>query len=234
MRIGIDVGGTNTDAVLMEGSEVIAAFKSPTTANVTDGIVKVLHGIFEQADVQPARVQSVMIGTTHFTNAVIERRRLERTACIRLGLPATTSLPPFSDWPDELLAAIDGVGYLAHGGHEFDGRVISPFDADEIRGIAAEIEVRGIRSVAISSVFSPVNAQFEERAAEIVQAVIPDASITLSHTIGRVGLLERENAAIMNACLSVLAVKRSPAFEWRCGDADRRAAVHQPERRHTD
>lgn len=218
MRIGIDVGGTNTDAVLMDGSEVVAAFKSPTTANVTDGIVKVLHGIFEQSAARPDAVQSVMIGTTHFTNAVVERRRLERTACIRLGLPATTSLPPFSDWPDELLAALDGVGYLAHGGHEFDGRVISPFDPDEIRQIAAEIQARGIRSVAISSVFSPVNAEFEERAAEIVQSVIPDASLTLSHTIGRVGLLERENAAIMNACLSALAVKTINGFRAALGE----------------
>lgn len=212
MRIGIDVGGTNTDAVLMDGSSVLAAFKAPTSANVTDGIVSVLHGVFGQAVNQPAEVKAVMIGTTHFTNAVVERRRLERTACIRLGLPATTSLPPFSDWPDELLTALDGTGYLAHGGHEFDGRVISPFDETEIRRIAAEIDERGYHSIAISSVFSPVNAVFEERAAEIVRSVIPDASLTLSHTIGRVGLLERENAAIMNACLSVLAVRTINGF----------------------
>ncbi len=136
MRIGIDVGGTNTDAVLMEGSRVLAAHKAPTSANVTDGIVHALHDVFQQAAINPAAIEAVMIGTTHFTNAVVERRRLERTACIRLGLPATTSLPPFTDWPPDLLAAIDGTGYMAHGGHEFDGRVISPFDEDEIRQIS--------------------------------------------------------------------------------------------------
>jgi N-methylhydantoinase A/oxoprolinase/acetone carboxylase beta subunit len=212
MRIGIDVGGTNTDAVLMDGSQVIAAYKSPTTANVTDGIVSALRGLLEQSPVPTAGVQGVMLGTTHFTNAVVERQRLERTACIRLGLPATTSLPPFSDWPGELLAAIDGTGYLAHGGHEFDGRIISPFDEAEIRRIAGEIHAQGIRAVAISSVFSPVNAEIEDRAASLVRAVIPDVRVTLSHTIGRIGLLERENAAIMNACLSRLAEKTIRGF----------------------
>ena len=125
MRIGIDVGGTNTDAVLMEGSRVLGATKAPTSANVTGGIVQALHDVFRQSAIDPAAISAVMIGTTHFTNAVVERRRLERTACIRLGLPATTSLPPFSDWPPDLLKAIGGVSYMAHGGHEFDGREIT-------------------------------------------------------------------------------------------------------------
>ncbi len=179
---------------------------------MTDGIVQALHDVFRQSASDPAAISAVMIGTTHFTNAVVERRRLERTACVRLGLPATTSLPPFSDWPQDLLRAIGGVGYMAHGGHEFDGREITPFDADEIRQIAVAIRDQGIRSIAISSVFSPVNAIFEERAAAIVQSVIPDASLTLSHTIGRVGLLERENAAIMNACLHTLAIRTINGF----------------------
>ena len=74
-----------------------------------------------------------MIGTTHFTNAVVERRRLQPTACIRLGLPATVCLPPMVDWPDDLAEVVGHSHHLAHGGHEFDGREISPFDPDEIK-----------------------------------------------------------------------------------------------------
>jgi N-methylhydantoinase A/oxoprolinase/acetone carboxylase beta subunit len=59
-----------------------------------------------------------------------------------------------------------------------------------------------LRAAAISSVFSPVNQSFEERAAEILRDENPDLQITLSHAIGRIGLLERENAAIMNASLA--------------------------------
>ena len=218
MRIGIDVGGTNTDAVLMNGTDVISSTKTPTTKNVSDGITAALKTIVEDASLDVAKLDGVMIGTTHFTNAVVERRRLTPTACIRLGLPATVCLPPMVDWPDDLAETIGRHYYLAHGGHEFDGREISAFDADEIRGIANQIKAKGITAIAISSVFSPVNATFEEQAAAIVKEEIPEANITLSSTIGRIGLLERENAAIMNACLRELAVKTVDGFKQALQD----------------
>jgi N-methylhydantoinase A/oxoprolinase/acetone carboxylase beta subunit len=110
------------------------------------------------------------------------------------------------DWPRRLVEAIKGRPYLAHGGHEFDGRPISPLDEDELRRHAADMAAHGVRSVAISSVFSPVNTEFEVRAAEIVAEELgPDVPISLSHEIGRVGLLERENATIINAALRELA-----------------------------
>lgn len=213
MRIGIDVGGTNTDAVLMDGMEVVSATKTPTTPHVTDGITTALRTIIEQSGLDVNTLDGVMIGTTHFTNAVVERKRLEPTACIRLGLPATACLPPMVDWPDELREVIGEHCYLAHGGHEFDGREISPFDPEEIKGIVEQIKEAGITAIAISSVFSPVNTVFEEKTAEIVTEMIPDAQITLSSEIGRIGLLERENAAIMNACLRSLAGKTIDGFK---------------------
>ena len=213
MKIGIDVGGTNTDAVLMDGRNVVAWTKSPTTSDVTSGIINALKTIVADANLDVSQVDGVMIGTTHFTNAVVERKHLQETACIRLGLPATVCLPPMVDWPDDLREEIGGHYFLAHGGHEFDGREISPFDKDEIRGIAEEIKAKGITSIAISSVFSPVNTIFEEDTAKIVTEVIPDANITLSSQIGRIGLLERENAAIMNSCLRELATRTVQGFK---------------------
>ena len=78
MRIGVDVGGTNTDAVLVDGRDVIAEAKTPTTPDVTAGIVAALRSVVETSGVEVARVQAVMIGTTHFTNAVVEARRRRR------------------------------------------------------------------------------------------------------------------------------------------------------------
>ena len=213
MRIGIDVGGTNTDAVLMDGHTVVSSAKTPTTPNVTEGITTALRAIVSDSGLDVKQLDGVMIGTTHFTNAVVERRRLATTACIRLGLPATACLPPMVDWPDELRDVVGNHTYLAHGGHEFDGREISPFEPDEVRGIAEQIAAKGITAIAISSVFSPVNTAFEEQAAKIVAEVIPEAHITLSSMIGRIGLLERENAAIMNACLRELAITTIAGFK---------------------
>lgn len=212
IRIGIDVGGTNTDAVVMEGSNVIAGVKAGTTADVMSGVVAALKAVLEASKLSPDAIDVVMIGTTHFTNAVVQRRDLAQTAAVRLGLPATASLPPMVDWPDDLKQTIGNHGYLAHGGNEFDGRVISPLDKDELLGIAADIKAKGINTIAITSVFSPVSSDFEKHAGEIFAEALPDAHITLSNEIGRIGLLERENAAIMNACLRDLSAHVIDAF----------------------
>jgi N-methylhydantoinase A/oxoprolinase/acetone carboxylase beta subunit len=212
MRIGVDVGGTNTDAVLVDGRDVIAEAKTPTTPDVTAGIVAALRSVVETSGVEVARVQAVMIGTTHFTNAVVEARRLAPTGVIRLGLPATAALPPMTGWPAPLRAALGEHVHLCHGGHEFDGRRISAVEPDELRRVAADFAGKGIATVAISSVFSPVNAEAEQEAAEVIAAELPAAAISLSHELGRMGLLERENATIMNACLRELATHIVSAF----------------------
>jgi N-methylhydantoinase A/oxoprolinase/acetone carboxylase beta subunit len=212
MRIGIDVGGTNTDAVLMDGPRVLAEVKTATTDDVTSGILAALRSLVANGGVSPEQIQAVMIGTTHFTNAFVEGKRLVPTAAIRLGLPAGRSLPPMVDWPARLKEAISGHGYVCHGGHEFDGREIARLQPDEIKRAAEDIARRGLGSIAVSAVFSPVNADFEQQAAEILAAELPGMPISLSHELGRMGLLERENATIMNACLRGLATHIVAAF----------------------
>src|SRR5438874_6070994 len=98
-RIGIDVGGTNTDAVLLQDGRVVHAVKTPTTEDVTGGIVAALGRLTRHPDVAQGQIDGVVIGTTHFVNAVVQRRNLSRVAAIRIGLPASASLPPFCDWP---------------------------------------------------------------------------------------------------------------------------------------
>jgi len=205
MRIGIDVGGTNTDAVLMNGLDVLGWRKTPTTPDVGSGIIKVLRDLLAETKVAATEIQAVMIGTTHFTNAIVERRRLVEVAAIRLGLPATRSLPPLSDWPGDLATAVGRHRYMLRGGNEFDGREIAPLDELGIRDVAQDIKRKKITAAAISSVFSPVTAAMEQRAAEILTEEVPGIRLSLSHEIGRIGFMERENATIMNACLVDLA-----------------------------
>jgi N-methylhydantoinase A/oxoprolinase/acetone carboxylase beta subunit len=205
MRIGIDVGGTNTDAVLMDGLDVLGWRKTPTTPDVGTGIIRVLRDLLGETKVAAADIRAVMIGTTHFTNAIVERRRLVPVAAIRLGLPATRSLPPLTDWPDDLAAAVGRHRYMLRGGNEFDGREIAPLDEIGVRNVARELKQKNITAAAISSVFSPVTAEMEQRTAAIVAEEVPGIRLSLSHEIGRIGFLERENATVMNACLVDLA-----------------------------
>jgi N-methylhydantoinase A/oxoprolinase/acetone carboxylase beta subunit len=213
LRIGVDVGGTNTDVVLMDGRSVLAKLKTPTTEDVTGGITTAITSVLDESGADTGAIASVMIGTTHFTNAIVERRHLQPIGIIRIGLPATAALPPLIDWPEDLVEALESKTYLVHGGYEFDGRKISDFRPDEVEAAAKNIAAKGIRAVAITAVFSPVNPDQEEQAAEIVQRIVPDAMITRSAEIGRISLLERENAAILNSCLRDLANRTVDAFQ---------------------
>jgi N-methylhydantoinase A/oxoprolinase/acetone carboxylase beta subunit len=204
-RIGVDVGGTNTDAVLLEDGRVVHAVKTPTTEDVTGGIVAALALLTRHPEVARGRIDGVVIGTTHFVNAVVQRRQLVPVAAIRIGLPASASLPPFCDWPADLAALVRGQVFMLEGGHEYDGREFMPFDEEGMHAAARQIRDSGIRSVGIAASFSPLDASHEERARAILAEECPEASITLSHELGRIGLLERENAALLNAALIDLA-----------------------------
>ena len=206
LRAGIDVGGTNTDAVLMDGPELLASAKVPTTPDVTSGIISALERALAQRP-PDAPITAVMLGTTHFTNALLEQRGLAPTAVVRLALPATSLLPPLVDWPASLKDAIGGTTHMVHGGHEFDGREISTLDPSELREFARSLKNAGIRAVAVSGVFSPVDTSHETEAAAIIRQEAPDVLVTMSHENGRIGLLERENAAALNSCLGEMAAR---------------------------
>jgi len=91
------------------------------------------------------------------------------------------------------------------GGHDYDGRPIMPFDEPAMRAAAREIRAKGTQSVGVASIFSPLDPAHEELASDILAEECPGAAVTLSHRLGRIGLLERENAALLNAALAVLA-----------------------------
>lgn len=213
IRIGVDVGGTNTDAVMLAGDEVLAAIKTPTTADVTSGVEEALADLLAAAPNRAGEIGAVMIGTTHFVNAVAQRRDLNRAAALRICLPSSASLRPMVDWPEDLAAIADGGAYLVEGGHEFDGRPLMPLDEAAVADAGRRMRAAGVDAVAVTAVFSPLTAAMEERAAEILRQEHPDLRITLSSNLGRIGLLERENVAILNACLADLASHAIAAFE---------------------
>ena len=218
-RIGIDVGGTNTDAVLIEDGKVIRAVKAPTSEDVTTGILDSLKSLGATGALKDKKVDGVMIGTTHFINAVVQRRHLTKVGALRLGMPATSTLPPFCDWPEDLATLVRGGVWMVEGGHEYDGRLFMPLDEAAVTKAAEEMKKLGLKSVAISAIFSPLDNTHERRAAELITKVIPDAVITCSSDLGRIGLLERENAGLLNAALADLSRETIAAFEKSIRDS---------------
>jgi N-methylhydantoinase A/oxoprolinase/acetone carboxylase beta subunit len=212
LRIGVDVGGTHTDAVLMRATEVVAKRKCATTPDVTRGIVDALTGVLGGGTVALADISAVMIGTTHFTNAFVEAKGLASVAIVRLGYPATQAVPPLSDWPDRLVARLRTRWFLCHGGYEYDGREITAVDPGELARVAEEIRLDGLQSVAVTGVFAPVNPDAEQHAALLLSQALPGVPVSISSEIGRMGMLARENATIINASLQPMAHRTVRAF----------------------
>ena len=204
-RLGIDVGGTNTDAVIMDPADrIIAKAKVPCTPDITGGITKAIDTVLHAPGADPRRISHVMLGTTHATNAVLERRNLRRVAVIRIGGPATHSVRPMFGWPRDLTDTISVGATIVDGGVEFDGRDLSPLDTDAIARFLGEVG-GAAEGIVITSVFAPVSPRHELLAAEIVKRELGEIHVSLSHEIGSIGLLERENATILNGALAGVA-----------------------------
>ena len=199
MRIGLDVGGTHTDAVLMDGSQVIARVKATTTEDVASGIEAALASILEGQS--PASVDLLTIGTTQFTNAVVERKQLSRVAAVRVCLPAGRGLMPRADWPQDLTEATDGGSYLIHGGHLYDGRPVSELQERELTELTQTLSDTQPAAVVVSCAFSPTQPDQEDRLVARLAAALPGIRVCASHVMGGLGLIERENASILNASL---------------------------------
>ena len=199
MRIGLDVGGTHTDAVLMDGQRVVAHTKAITTADVGSGIETALATIL--SGVSPSDVELLTIGTTQFTNAVVERKHLSTVAAVRVCLPAGRGLLPRADWPEDLVRATDGGNYLIHGGHLYDGRELAPVNEAELDELLRTLASTKPSAVVISCAFSPSQPELEQRLAAQIAKALPASRVIASHTMGGLGLIERENASILNAAL---------------------------------
>ena len=211
-RLGIDVGGTNTDAVILdEDARVIAKVKRPVTEDVVTSIRTAVVDVVRLAGVDTSAVRQAMLGTTQVTNAIIERRELGRVGLVRLGAPATLAIPPLTSWPSDLRQAVAYETVVLAGGFEFDGRVIARPDLEGVRAFVERVRPF-VSAIAVSSVFAPVNAEHERLVGALIEERWPDLSVSLSHEIGSIGLLERENATVLNAAVGAVAQRAARAF----------------------
>ncbi|CAF1056964.1 unnamed protein product [Rotaria sordida] len=211
--VGVDVGGTNTDAVLLriesnQLPKVVATAKRVTSADIFSGMLHALHQVINDTE-----IAAIMIGTTHFINALLQRRGLAKVCTIRLCGPATHAIPPMANWPQDLKETVDGLTAFVSGGYFFDGSEISQLNEEEIRLIIRRALALDICTFCVSGVFSPCRMDQEKRVEEIIREESPTAYVTLSHEIAGLGLSERENASILNACLRPLAKQTIEALQ---------------------
>lgn len=212
-KLGIDVGGTNTDAVLIdENLQVAASVKQHTTEDVYGGILAAVRAVLKESGVNPSEIRQAMLGTTQCTNAIVQRKGLAPIGILRIGAPAALGIPPMVDWAEDLkTVAVDTA--MVGGGFEYDGKELAPFDEEAARDFFLGLKEKNVQSVAISCVFSTVRSDHELRAAALCREVMGDGvHVSVSSEIGSMGLMERENATILNAALYHVAESFTEGF----------------------
>lgn len=201
-RLGIDVGGTNTDAIILDDQQhVINSVKRHTTKDIQTGITNAIQAVLADQQLDLDQINKAMLGTTQITNAIVERKHIARLGVLRLAYPATEAIPPYTAWPEDLVAKLSGKYAIVKGGYEYDGQILNELDPDEINAVLAKW--RGeVDAIAIIGVFAALRVDQEQQAADLVHAAYGDTfPVTMSHEVGSLGLIERENAAILNAGL---------------------------------
>lgn len=218
-KLGIDVGGTNTDAVIVdENCNVIADIKSPTSQDIYGGIVSALKNVLDVSGVDREKIGQAMLGTTQCTNAIVERKNLAKIGILRIGAPATLGVKPMTDWAEDIKEIAAG-NTVIRGGYEYDGKEIAPLDEEAAKAFFLLMKEKGVKSIAISGAFSTVRDDQEKRAALLAKEVMgEDVHISVSSEIGSMGLIERENATILNAALWQVAERFTEGFAKSLSD----------------
>ena len=205
LRVAIDVGGTFTDAaVLDETAHRVHFDKVPTTP--ADAAIGVLEA-FRKAGADPEGVSYFVHGTTLAINALLTRSgaapalvttdgfrdvyelgRTDRTVMYDITYHKPPSLVPRQ------------LAFEVRERMDFEGHVITPLDLDGARRVADEIAKTGVRAVAVCFLHSYANAEHEQRMAEILRERCPDLEVTLSHALVReYREYERTSTAVIDA-----------------------------------
>jgi N-methylhydantoinase A len=228
-RLGVDVGGTHTDLVLLDVSDgSIAVAKVATTpANPALGIMGGI-GKFAERGIDLGTIEFFSHGTTITTNALLEMRGAKVGLLINRGFRAIQETQgqardgnvfdyffqkPVPIAPQSLTREIGGrVDYA--------GAVLEPLDEDAVRKAAAELKAAGVASIAVCYLFSFMNPAHEQRTGALIREVYPQANVSLScEVLSRVREWPRLSATLLNAYLAPVLVTYIADLEKRLNGA---------------
>lgn len=195
-RIGIDVGGTFTDVVLISNQtgDVSVVKVLNRHEDRAETVVEGIERLLEEAGVEPSEIDWISHGTTITTNAVIERKGA-KTALItnknfrdileigRFARPAELIYRVHEDKPAPLVPRYLRLGISCRIDRQ--GEVVTELDEQELAQAIATISDEEVESVAVCFLFSFLNPSHEERVRERLGAALPNLDIVLSSEILR-------------------------------------------------
>jgi N-methylhydantoinase A len=209
LRVAMDIGGTFTDFVVLEGGELgmTSSGKVLTTpANPADGVLEGLR----QFTSELTAVDFLVHGTTVGLNAFLERKGTRLLLIMTDGLRDAYSIARHDrkelyalryHKPERLVPRRDVVEVVER--LRWDGAVETPLDRESIEPLIARIRDEGIEAVAICLIHAYVNPKHELELRDLLRAEFPELSITLSHQIAREWReYERASTAVLNAYIA--------------------------------
>ena len=237
--IGIDIGGTFTDVVVMGDDGSVSTTKSPSTpGRLQEGLLAALTAAAEKEKTDLAallgRIDRIAHGTTVATNAFIERRGarvallttrgFEDTMIMQRMMGMTAGLSPseLTDYsnrrvPDPIVprSLIFGIRERI----DYRGDVIAPLVEQDVHDAISRIKEAGIEAIAVSYLWSFKNSVHEKRTMEILTGELPDVYLSVSHELApRLGEYERTATTVINACLGPLVREYTDQLNRRLRD----------------
>jgi N-methylhydantoinase A len=224
-RLGVDVGGTHTDLVLLDvAAGTIAVEKVATTpANPARGIMRGIEN-FSARGIDLAAIEFFSHGTTITTNALLEMRGAKVGLLINRGFRAIQETQaqardgnPFDYFFQKPQPIAPQSRTREVGGRiDFAGTEVEPLDEAAVRQAAAELKAAGVRSIAVCYLFSFMNPAHERRSGELIRDIVPDAHVSLScEVLSRVREWPRLSATLLNAYLAPVLVSYIADLEKR-------------------
>ena len=196
--LGVDTGGTYTDAVILEDEERVIAFSKALTthSDLSLGIGSAIQKAVKQRNTAPEKISLVSLSTTLATNALVEGQG-DRVALVMIG---------FQDSDLEkhaIFDALKGDPFLViEGGHNYAGFEKDPLEKNKLSRWVSEI--KGVSAYAVCSQFAVRNPEHELEAAEIIRK-LTDKPVSLSHQISaKLNGPKRALTAVLNARLIAL------------------------------
>ena len=207
-RVGIDIGGTFTDLVLLGDAGRALTVKVPSTPDdYSRSIAESLEVALPRIGVSGQEIDEVIHGTTVATNALLEKRG------VRTGLVTTAGfrdvleirrlrMPRLYDlrWqkPEALAARTDRVEVRERIDHT--GRVVEPLDEGSVRAALGKLQANGVEAIAVALINSYVNDRHERRIAEIIRERGFDVPVCLSCEVHpEIREYERTSTTVVNA-----------------------------------
>jgi N-methylhydantoinase A len=216
-RLGVDVGGTHTDLVLLDvASGAIAVEKvSSTPANPALGVLDGI-GNFVAKGTPPGAIEFFSHGTTITTNALLEMRGARVGLLITRGYRAVQEVQSqardgnpfdyFYDKPEPL--APQSMTREIGGRVDYEGNELAPLDEDAVRRAVAELHAAGATSFAVCYLFCYTNPSHELRTRELILEALPEASVSLScEVLPRIREWPRLSTTLLNAYLQPVLVR---------------------------